>query len=406
MKKEIRILLVVGVVMAVIGCILSGILILEYFEPGNKIGGTLCSANNDISACTKVAVSPYSGFRDIPLLGDIPVALLGFIFYGFAGTVFVLAYRSEESEQNTHLSFLLFTLGLGVVADIGLLIVSMFLIKTVCTLCVYTYFVTFALFGITFVIVQKDGLKMDSIFTGFSKQKVPYFLIVCAFFAVGHIFGNSVKPSHSHSISDESERKKKIENDLKMYGNAPKVDIDTKSYPFAGDKNAPITIVKYADFNCGHCMHTSHILKMILAEYTGIVKVVYKNFPLDGNCNRFVQRLMPDASSCVAASASICADRQGKFMPVYSGIYSDTEKGVMHTISSVTQIASSSGLNMGQFQKCMGSNDTREQILKEVEEAGKLKIESTPSLFVNNKPIPSGTPDVDFLRELIKQLMK
>ena len=93
-------------------------------------------------------------------------------------------------------------------------------------------------------------------------------------------------------------------------------------------------------------------------------------------------------------------------MPVYTALYSDTEKGVMHTASSVSQIASASGLNIAGFQKCMNSSDTRDQISKEVEEAGALRIESTPSLFVNNKPIRSGTPDIDFLRALIKQLMK
>jgi len=408
MTKQLRILLITGSVLAFLGMVLSGILIIEYFEPGSKIAGTLCSASDHGSSCTKVAMSEFSGIRNVPLLGDIPVALLGFTFYGFIGFIFIFSLKGSLEEIQGHLAFLLLLLGLGAVVDIALFAVSTTLIKAVCSLCLYTYFVTFSLLVVTFFALKPliAGGNMISKISEFSKNKLTYSLIFCAFFAGGIVFGSAVKPSNSHSISDASDKKSKIENDLKVYEKTPKVEIDIRSTPYAGDKNAPITIVKYADFNCGHCMHTSHILKMILAEYTGIVKVVYKNFPLDGNCNRFVQRLAPNASSCVAASASICADRQGKFMPVYTGIYSDTEKGVMHTASSVSQIASSSGLNIAQFQKCMGTTETRDQILKEVEEAGKLRIESTPSLFVNNKPIPSGTPDIDFLRALIKQLMK
>ncbi|HNK94750.1 MAG TPA: thioredoxin domain-containing protein, partial [Leptospiraceae bacterium] len=169
--------------------------------------------------------------------------------------------------------------------------------------------------------------------------------------------------------------------------------------------NARVTIVKYADLNCGHCMHTSHILRQLLAEFPDQIKIYYKNFPLDGTCNPLVQRKDPSASSCIAASAALCANKQGKFKEVYNGLYTDTENGIRHTISSVREIATKSGVNVQQLQTCMGSTEIQNFILQEVKEGEVLNIQSTPSLYVNNKPLDPGTPNPNFLKALVEHLL-
>jgi len=195
-----------------------------------------------------------------------------------------------------------------------------------------------------------------------------------------------------------------IQKVITEYDKLGTLGIDLSNAPVVGDKNAPVTIVKFHDYNCGHCMHASKILAQILSSYSGIVKIVYKNFPLDGTCNRLVGRVQPGGSSCVAASASICANDQGKFYPVYESLFVDNEKGVMHSASSVMEIARKTGLDVEKFNQCMASPRTRNLINKDVADGEKLKIDSTPSLFVNDKRIPSGTPDIDFLKSLIDHL--
>ena len=185
----------------------------------------------------------------------------------------------------------------------------------------------------------------------------------------------------------------------------PDLNLDLSGSAIAGNPEAPIVIVKYADFNCGHCMHTSHLLNTMIQEFDGLVKVVYMNFPLDGNCNRLVQGQRPGASSCIAATAALCADRQGKFKTVYDSLYKDTENGVMHSPSTVLNLASKASLNMNEFKSCMGSGVTTAQLEKEVNQAEKLNIQSTPSLFINDRALDPGSPDEDYLRALLKYLV-
>ncbi|MGQ2825432.1 vitamin K epoxide reductase/DsbA family protein, partial [Leptospira kirschneri] len=356
-------------------------------------------------SCDKVSESAYSAIRNVPGLGDIPIALFGFLFYGFVGFLFVLSeIKKESAEANLRLAF--YVLILGLTADLGLFLLSVGVIKALCGLCVATYVVTILLLAVNFSAFKSLSDKsVGAVLNSLNGNFFNFIIVILSFFVLG-LYGGKISTNGARLVSGTANGEKSISEQLKEFGTTPAVSIDLKDVPVVGDPNAPITIVKYADFNCGHCMHTSKILKSFLSEYNGIIKVAYKNFPLDGNCNRLVGRKAPEASSCVAASAALCANEQKKFYPVYTGLYDDNEAGVMHTAVTVTRLAEKNGLNMDQFRSCMSSIKIRNQINREVDEAEKLKINSTPTLFINNKPLPkSGTPNVDFLHQLIRQLI-
>lgn len=385
-----------------IGLILSFFLIQKFFG-GDGAAQALCNALSETGSCDKVSESSFSAIRNIPFFGDVPIALFGFAFYGFLGFLFVWSERDKNSETD-YLRFAFYMIALGAVVDLALLLISAFVIKAICGLCAATYVVTLALLALTYSRFQEIKEKSPAkILPVVSKDFLNFAIAILAFLLVGQVFG---KITTSSLTAGEHSGASQVSRALADYDAAPITPIDIVGSSVEGDPKAPITIVKFADFNCGHCMHTSHILRGILRDYEGIVKVIYKNFPLDGNCNRLVQRSSPEASSCVAASAAICADKQNKFSVVYAGLYKDTELGVMHTPATVLKLAESSGLNMNSFRSCLSSPAVRQQISKEVDEAEKLNIRSTPSLYINNKAIRSGTPDEQFLRELINKLMK
>ena len=70
------------------------------------------------------------------------------------------------------------------------------------------------------------------------------------------------------------------------------------------------------------------------------------------------------------------------------------------------EIANKAGANMQQLQSCMGSSEIQNFILQETKEGELLNIQSTPSLFVNNKPLDPGTPNPNFLKALVEHLLK
>ncbi|MBM2886985.1 thioredoxin domain-containing protein [Leptospira interrogans] len=395
----------ISIILSVLGLIFSFLLIQKYYGDPSSVGETICNALSESGSCDKVSESAYSAIRNVPGLGDLPIALFGFLFYGFVGFLFVFSeIKKESAEANLRLAF--YVLVLGLVADLGLFLLSIGVIKALCGLCAATYVVTIALLIVNFPTFKSLSDKsIGTVLNSLNGNVFNFIIAILSFFVLG-LYGGKISTGGARLVSGAANGEKSISEQLKEFGTTPTVSIDLKDVPVVGDPNAPITIVKYADFNCGHCMHTSKILKSFLSEYNGIIKVAYKNFPLDGNCNRLVGRKSPEASSCVAASAALCANEQKKFYPVYTGLYDDNEAGVMHTAVTVTRLAEKNGLNMNQFRSCMSSTKIRDQINREVDEAEKLKINSTPTLFINSKPLPkSGTPNVDFLHQLIRQLI-
>ncbi|TGK03184.1 protein-disulfide isomerase [Leptospira langatensis] len=392
-------------VVSAVAAFISFLLIRKFFggQAGDGVAQAICDALSDSGSCDKVSESSISAIRGVPIFGDIPIALFGFVFYGFITYLFVRSELNKEGAKG-YLLFSFYLLLLALVVDVVLFSISVFYIDAICGLCAVTWTCTVLLTAGTFLQIRDFGDKSPKIIPSVLKTEgLNVYIAILALLVVGQIGGKSLNNS---LVEGEHGGLSQIQKQLADYEKAPLLAIDTKGASFQGDPNAPITIVKYADFNCGHCMHTSHILKKVLRDYDGIVKVVYKNFPLDASCNRLVQAPRPEASSCVAASAAICADKQKKFAIMYDDLYKDTENQVMHTPSTVLSLAQQEGLDMNQFRSCLSSPAVRDQINKEVDEADKLQIHSTPSLFINNKAIQSGTPNEQFLRALIESLIK
>ncbi len=72
-----------------------------------------------------------------------------------------------------------------------------------------------------------------------------------------------------------------------------------------GDKNAPVTLVEFTDFQCPYCKSLfNQTVPQILSEYvnTGKLRYVVKDFPLEAL----------HANAMKASEATHCADAQGK----------------------------------------------------------------------------------------------
>lgn len=405
-KKLSMILLGLGAA----GLILSFLLAIEYFALGTtNIASSACSALGGGDGCSKVAESKYSAIPNLPLLGNVPIALFGFGFYGLLSYLSFLIFKTEDENSIQKISSVLLVLALaGLLVDIFLFSISIFIIKTICQLCFLTYLVTIGFLVVLVLIRKQYNIKKFDL-ENVAKELGATLAVVYFFsFSFGYAASKmTVSGSGSQNLStsrgmDNSEIAKKIEE----YEKGPDLGLTANGSASIGKSDAPITIVKYADFNCGHCLHTSHILHTVLAEYDGMVRVIYKNFPLDGSCNRLISQPRPGASSCIAAIAAICADKQGKFEPMYRGLYDNTEKGVGHTASTVLNLANQLSLNSSQLKSCMGSKEAQNQLSAEIEEAAKLDIQSTPSLFINGKRIDAGTPNPEFLKALLEKLIQ
>jgi protein-disulfide isomerase len=79
---------------------------------------------------------------------------------------------------------------------------------------------------------------------------------------------------------------------------------------YYGDKDAPHTIVVWTDFECPFCRITTHALMSYIDNAPEKLKMVFKNYPLDIDCN---SKLTKDlhANACAWAKLARCAGLDG-----------------------------------------------------------------------------------------------
>ena len=55
--------------------------------------------------------------------------------------------------------------------------------------------------------------------------------------------------------------------------------------PVRGEANAPVTVVAYSDFTCPYCQQAAGTVEMLLANYKGKVRYIFKQMPLETHEN-------------------------------------------------------------------------------------------------------------------------
>jgi protein-disulfide isomerase len=166
------------------------------------------------------------------------------------------------------------------------------------------------------------------------------------------------------------------------YLTPPVTEFDLHDTPFEGVPNAPVTIVEFFDYGCGHCAHARPELEDLAAEYPSLVVIYFKHFPLSLK-----------TSSVQAAAAAIAAQKQGKFREMHRKLF---EAQPAHGKEDIERLAREIGLEMGRFQKDWADPAVREKVMADRAEGDKLGLEGTPSIFINGRPYSDRLSLADF----------
>ena len=147
--------------------------------------------------------------------------------------------------------------------------------------------------------------------------------------------------------------------------------------PIMGDPNAPITILEFGDYQCTFCYKFhQNTLDVINEEFikTGKLKVIYKDFPLNG----------PDSK--LASEASYCAHDQDKYWQYHDQLYENWagERTGWITREALSKFAESLNLNTVEFNKCLNENKYENKINSIYEFGNDIGIDATPSFLVFN----------------------
>jgi len=166
----------------------------------------------------------------------------------------------------------------------------------------------------------------------------------------------------------------------------------------AGNPDAPVKIIEFADFQCPYCkqfeMGTG---RQLVEEFVskGTVSIQFVSFAFIGE------------ESKKAAEAAECAADQGHFWDYHDLLYlrQGTENSGVFSSANLKKFAgelkrSFPNLDTAKFDKCLDSGEKRAVVEQQVKMAGDAGVKSTPSFLVNGAAL-SGVQPIETFRQLI-----
>ena len=173
--------------------------------------------------------------------------------------------------------------------------------------------------------------------------------------------------------------------------------------PILGDKNAPLTLIEFGDYQCTFCNKFFHETEeLILANYvkTGKVKILFKDFIVVGQ------------DSIHAANAAHCANDQQMFWQYHSILYNNWAGEGTGWVSSeqLNKFANTLELDMDEFSNCVSELKWKELVTASHDDGLILDVTATPTFFVidQNRNVLkiTGAQHYDVFKEVFDSILE
>ncbi len=154
-----------------------------------------------------------------------------------------------------------------------------------------------------------------------------------------------------------------------------KVKVENGHLPALGKKDAKVTVIEFADFQCPFCERFFKDAGAgIKKDYvdTGKVKFIFRHYAFLGQ------------ESTWAAQASECANEQEKFWEYHDYLYAHQSGENQGTFSdtNLKSFAKNLGLDTTDFNKCLDENKYAQAVADSKTEGGKAGVTGTPKGFI------------------------
>lgn len=158
--------------------------------------------------------------------------------------------------------------------------------------------------------------------------------------------------------------------------NAPVGQTDD-GFWYKGDPDAPVTVIKYSDFQCPSCgFYVQRMSSVIERDYIeqGKVKFVYHEFPLNGHQH-----------AIAAGSAARCAGDQGQFWGMHDLIFQNQDIwSQARTVNNIfSGYAGQLGIDRAAFDQCLSSEKYTPAMTAAAEASIARGVTGTPTFEVN-----------------------
>ncbi len=153
--------------------------------------------------------------------------------------------------------------------------------------------------------------------------------------------------------------------------------------PVLGDKDAPVTMIEFSDYECPFCRrHFNDTYPKLVSNYvnTGKLKIVYRDL---------VSVAAHDPWATKEAIAANCARDQGGdsvYFKYHDLVFQNTQSngaGLKDGEEGIYNLAKSLNLDADEFKACYTEEKFKEEVAKDIADAHALGIYGTPSFLIN-----------------------
>jgi protein-disulfide isomerase len=189
----------------------------------------------------------------------------------------------------------------------------------------------------------------------------------------------------------ETDEKKALEE---SFNNPLQAEIRSDE-SFRGDKDAPITLIEYSDFECPFCSRGFNTVMELMDKYKGKIRFAYKHLPLS-----FHPQAMPAAQYYEA----IRLQSPEKAWQFHDAIYKN-QRALQNGEKFLKEEAKKLKVDMTKLAKDIKSDAVQKRIDADMAEAAKFGFQGTPGFLLNGVPVKGAYPAQHF-DDLITELKK
>ncbi|HEY8460643.1 MAG TPA: thioredoxin domain-containing protein [Blastocatellia bacterium] len=156
-----------------------------------------------------------------------------------------------------------------------------------------------------------------------------------------------------------------------------------------------VVIDEFGDYQCPPCGALHPVLKTLKSEYGDRLQINFHHFPL----------VQIHSHALEAAYAAAAAGLQGKFWEMHNLLYENqsTWSPVGDVQPLLLDYARQAGLDIPRFTRDMNGLQVVKIVSEDGRRAEEARVNSTPTVFINNQLIPNEKLTIEELRKEINQ---
>jgi len=356
--------------------------------PETIFEGSFC----DISAFLNCDSSAFSSISQI---SGVPLGYFGLIM----GSLFALGmlFPSPRFDRtNTFLSLL------NLLGVIGLFMYSVFILNSLCLLCLGYYLFSIIIFF--FFWTYGVDRKMPNIMVRFVRPSIKLLTI----FAVVALAG-----AYGFRLFHEAKKEAQTGNAMqivKQYYELPTVESPSIVSPYWTAKStekfedAAIQIIEYVDFLCPDCLYLTQQLDRLKKEFDGKINISFQFFPLDARCNSVVDKNKHPGACDLSYMA---AYKPEKFLQIHDEIFANFEsaRSPEWRRGLARKYGVEEAINDPKIKEIIQQIINTGMEYEKTSDRYAHGIRSTPTMIINNRMI-IGTLPYEYLKAIFQALVE